>query len=458
MRGIHVLKTLNRSNINVNTPKAVPQRFLCLFLMLFASALFGLSFLFNTPAEIWKGSIIILASPANLITDYFHTANIGAALMNASLMTFQGILLIRAARAEINSLLIAAVFTVAGFSLFGKNLYNSIPIILGVLAYCRITRSPFRRYVSVALFGTALGPLVSEVTFNLGLPLYAGLLLGIAAGVLSGLLMPSLANHFMSFHKGFSIYNIGFTAGIIGTFFIAILRIFGVEVNSVSYISSGSNLPFSIILFSLFLIMLTAGIACNSWSFKGFGRLLLISGAGKKDFVAYAGFGVVLINMALLGILAALYVLLVGGELNGPVIGGIFTVVGFGAYGKHIRNVIPILLGVFLVGFFSLHDVYSTPALLAALFGTTLAPVSGYYGAAAGVATGGLHMALTMNISYLHAGMNLYNNGFSGGFIAAAMVPLLDTVKTLLKTGRSSNRLSAWRMIIGFQDAETLEE
>ncbi len=40
------------------------------------------------------------------------------------------------------------------------------------------------------------------------------------------------------------------------------------------------------------------------------------------------GLGAALINMALLGLLCVSYVLVLGGELNGPVIGGIFTVVG----------------------------------------------------------------------------------------------------------------------------------
>ena len=59
------------------------------------------------------------------------------------------------------------------------------------------------------------------------------------------------------------------------------------------------------------------------------------------------GPGLVYINMALLGIVFTTYILIVGGELNGPTIGGIFTVVGFCASGKHLKNVLPILLGVF---------------------------------------------------------------------------------------------------------------
>ena len=32
------------------------------------------------------------------------------------------------------------------------------------------------------------------------------------------------------------------------------------------------------------------------------------------------------------------YVLIVGGQLNGPTLGGIFAVIGFGAYGKHLKK------------------------------------------------------------------------------------------------------------------------
>ena len=40
--------------------------------------------------------------------------------------------------------------------------------------------------------------------------------------------------------------------------------------------------------------------------------------------------------------------LAIGGDLNGPTIGAILTIVGFAAYGKHPRNIVPIMLGVFI--------------------------------------------------------------------------------------------------------------
>ena len=389
--------------------------------MLFLSA-----FLFNTPNEILKGNIIILLSPANLITDYFEIANIGATLMNASLMVFISLLLLLICRVTLNGSYIAAIFTIAGFSLFGKNIYNSIPILLGTYLYAKLHRYKFEKCLLPAIFGTALGPLVSEISFNLNLPLYIGIPLGILSGIIAGFILTPLSDHFKSFHKGYSLYNIGFTAGIIATFVIAILRSFDIDVETVYLISKGNNRPFIYILSLFFLLMFIWGISLNKWSVKGYWNLLNISDITNKDYLIFWGAGLTLINMSFLGIVSMTYVLLVGGELSGPVIGGIFTVVGFGAYGKHLKNVIPIILGVFLFSFFSLHDVSSTTILLAALFGTTLAPICQTYGPIAGMIAGAIHVSMVVNICYMHAGMNLYNNGFSGGFVAATLVPLID--------------------------------
>ncbi|HOA82306.1 MAG TPA: DUF1576 domain-containing protein, partial [Defluviitaleaceae bacterium] len=379
-------------------------------------------------AEIIKGNITILTSPDNLITDYFENANIGAALVNAAIMVLQAIIIIKKSKQEISGLLVASIFTLAGFSLFGKNLYNSTPIILGVYAYAKFRKIPFCQLTAIALFGTAIGPVVSEVTFNFALPTFQGIFFGVLAGFISGFFMPVLAQHFINFHKGFSLYNIGFTAGIIATVCTALFRGLGYKVETVYLVSKGNNKELAMFLLVLFAMMLIAGLAANQWSFKGYGALMKESGRAGSDFIKKYGRGVVYINMALLGIVFTAYILIVGGKLNGPTIGGIFTVVGFGAIGKHLKNVLPILLGVFLASYFSVHDVNSTAALLAALFGTTLAPLSGYYGPVAGIIAGALHMIFASNLSFLNAGLNLYNNGFSGGFIAAILVPIYEEI------------------------------
>ena len=51
------------------------------------------------------------------------------------------------------------------------------------------------------------------------------------------------------------------------------------------------------------------------------------------------GHGPVLVNMGVNGLFAMGYLLLTGGDLNGPTLGGIFTIIGFSAYGKHLFNI-----------------------------------------------------------------------------------------------------------------------
>ncbi len=424
----------NEGHAGQDRPKDAEDHFKYLFFLCLSFALILFAFLFNSPGEIWAGSVIILKSPANLLTDYFQLANIGAALVNVGLMTLLSLGLIRRERIKITGPVIAAVFTVAGFSFFGKNLYNSLPIILGVLLYAKAARRPFGEFILQCLFGTALSPLVSEFSFNIGLPLLPGMALGTAAGMLVGFVLPPLSVHFAQFHKGHSLYNIGFTAGIIGMIFMALLSGFGIQIDTVFILSSGHKPAFSAFLYALSALLIVCGLALNHWRFKGFGNMLKLPGVAPTDFTAISGMGPTLVNMGLLGGLSTSYVLVLGGELSGPVIGGIFTVIGFGAYGKHIRNVIPVILGVFIVNLYNIHDTNSAFALMTALFGTTLAPISGRYGMAAGILAGMLHTSLVSNISFLHAGMNLYNNGFSGGFIAAALHPLFDALAHMRKT------------------------
>ncbi|MGI6510156.1 MAG: DUF1576 domain-containing protein [Erysipelotrichaceae bacterium] len=70
-----------------------------------------------------------------------------------------------------------------------------------------------------------------------------------------------------------------------------------------------------------------------------------------------------------------------------------------------------------------------TVCMINALFSTTLSPIAGYYGVPAGIIAGVLHASLVGNLAYLHGWMNLYNNGFSGGTVAALLLPLLETFK-----------------------------
>ena len=153
------------------------------------------------------------------------------------------------------------------------------------------------------------------------------------------------------------------------------------------------------------------------------------TGQAPTDFIALAGFGPTLANMGVSGAIGMAYILLVGGELNGPVIGAIFTIVGFAAFGKHPRNIVPIMAGVFLGSLAKPWSADDPSILLAALFGTTLAPIAGRFGWHWGVVAGFIHSSAALTVGPLHAGLNLYNNGFAAGIVASVLVPVIIAIR-----------------------------
>ena len=72
----------------------------------------------------------------------------------------------------------------------------------------------------------------------------------------------------------------------------------------------------------------------------------------------------------------------------------------------------------------------SPGVLLATMLCTGLAPISGQFGGLWGMAAGFLHMSIVQNTSYLYAGLNLYNNGFTAGLTCVIMVPLIEALKS----------------------------
>lgn len=387
------------------------------------------SFLFNTPYEILRGMFLIVQDKSVLISDYMEIANPGTALFNSGLLMLIIIAIVKFNKVNINGTTIAAIFTVGGFALFGKNIFNIWSIFLGVFLYALYTKDKFSKYLLVASFGTGLAPLTSLISFGLGFPQPYGILIGFSSGVIAGFFLPALANHFIKFHQGFNIYNVGFTIGVVGTVAMSIIRAFDLNSPERAVTASGLNFQFSILLTVIFSSMLILGFILNNNSIKGYGNLIKRTGRLVSDFVVLDGFGLSLFNMGLTGFISLIYVLAVRGELNGPVIGGIFTVIGFSAFGKHVRNILPILIGVLIASSVKMWKVNDTGPLLAALFGTTLAPVAGAFGIRAGIITGCVHMAVVMNIGIVHGGVNLYNNGFAGGIVAAVMVPIIEIFK-----------------------------
>lgn len=398
-------------------------------MMGFATIFLLSAWLFNSTTEIVEGYIRIVMSPSILLSDYFVIGNLGASFFNAGLIMWIAIIIALINDVKLTGAMVAAFFTLAGFALFGKNGLNIWPILLGVWIYARYQREKFSKFIVIAFFATALSPMVSQLAFGFGWAHEVSIPLALLLGIIAGFMFPPLASHFVRFHQGYNIYNVGFTSGMIGMIFMAFFRSFGLNNPPTLHISSGNNGVLSIYLSLYFSLILIIGLLSSNQLVDALKGIFKQSGRLVSDYLSNDGFGPTMVNMSLLGFMSMTYVLLIQGDLSGPALGGIFTIVGFGAFGKHVKNIFPVLVGVYLSTYLNIWDPNTPGAILAALFGTTLAPIAGTYGWFSGVIAGFFHMVVVMNVGVMHGGMNLYNNGFSGGFVAAVLVPLLDALK-----------------------------
>lgn len=395
-------------------------------ILLISGIIIGFSgYVFHERENVLAGILKIITSPAILITDFLVIGGIGAAFLNALLIFLFNFTLSRVLKIELTGLLIASFFTVFGFSFFGKNILNILPFYLGGILYSIFEHIDFKEIFVTISFTSALAPFVSEVAFRVDTT-DTSYINAIALGIIIGFIATPLSKKMASFHEGFNLYNLGFTGGILGAVITSILKLYNFPITPQRIISTEFDLALKIICTSIFLSLIVIGFFINDSSFKGYTELLKDSGL-KSDFIKKYGFGLTFINMGIMGFVATGFTLLIGETLNGPLLAGILTVVGFSAYGKHFKNTIPVLLGVFLAGWGSSTNGFTIA--LSALFGTSLAPITGVYGAIWGIIAGWLHLAVVQSIGSVHGGLNLYNNGFSAGIVASFLLPIMDMIK-----------------------------
>jgi len=411
----------------------VPENIILRVVAAFAASFVVFGFLVDTPAEILQGLIAICTSRDTLLTDYFGVGGIGAGCVNAGLLTLSACLVYQKSGAKIGAAAVACLFLVLGFGLFGKNLLNIWFIVIGVWLYARFRREPFATHINTAFFGAALAPIFSEILFSTALPLSTSLPLALGTSLLIGFVLPPAAAQLFKAHEGFSLYNMGFTAGIVGLLVVALYKSYGFVPDPVFIWTTGNNALLASFLLFFFIAMIATGFWFDRTALSGLKTILGASGQSPSDFIALAGFGPALVNMALAGSIGMAYILAIGGDLNGPVIGAILTIVGFAAYGKHPRNILPIMLGVFLGSLAKPWNIDDPSILLAALFGTTLAPIAGRFGWHWGIVAGFLHSSVALTVGPVHAGLNLYNNGFAAGLVAAVLVPVIVAIQAITK-------------------------
>ena len=404
-------------------------RLICV--MLAASALLAVFAVIAQPnASLLTGLWKIQISEAGLITDPMAVGGVGAALLNAALVLLVCTALVRWLKVPFTGVSFACLFMMAGFALLGKNLLNITPIIVGGWLHALYKRESFAKYVYLTLFGTCLSPIVSFFLVN-GRPGTRWLLMAFI-GLVIGFLLPAVAGFTVRVHQGYNLYNVGFAAGILGLGIASVLKGFGVEFADGHGWSQGGHVLLCVLVTVVLLMLLCAGVlsGCRSWG--DYKRVLRHSGRAVADFVLLDGPGLALVNMALTGAIGFGYLLALypqGVRLNGPLVCCIFAMTGFGAFGKHPKNVLPVMCGAVLAALLLVAVPITSPGvLLATLLCTCLAPVAGQFGWGWGLAAGFIHMTIVQNTSILHGGMNLYNNGFAAGLVCILLIPIIKAM------------------------------
>lgn len=386
-------------------------------------------FFLQSPGDMVRGLWRVIQEPDFLITDYFVVGGAGASFLNAGILTLACIAIVYALDMEMDGHTITSSFLMFGFSLFGKNLLNIWTIIFGVFLYAKYHKMPLSRYIYIGFYGTSLSPIITQVMHLGHLELIQRLVLCAVTGIVIGFVLPPLCTHVHYAHKGYSLYNVGFGGGILATVIMSLFKSFGIQIESRLIWSTGNNRTYAILLSILFGGMILYGILTDRNAYSGYCRIVKTYGHGGTDYYRSEGGAATLINMGINGLIAMAMVLITGSSLNGPTIGGIFTVVGFSATGKHVRNILPVMLGVIIASGAKSWKITDPSATLALLLSTTLAPIAGEFGVIPGILAGFLHSSVALNVGIVYGGMNLYNNGFAGGLVAVFLVPVIQSFR-----------------------------
>lgn len=402
-------------------------RELFLFSIVTVFLLLSGAFMLGTPKELAEGMLTILLSRDALVTDYFELAGFGAAFLNASLVLGIGILLIHVQKLPFSGFTMAVLFINAGFALFGKNPVNVLPIIAGTWLYAKAHHTGMNRYIYTALFGSCLAPMVTEMLYLLPFSFGINLICAVSTGVFIGFVLPPLSMHTASMHMGYNLFNVGFSAGLLAFVMVCIMESFGLKSSSVFIWKYGRPAWLVFGLYGYFVLTFLYGLFVNEGKIKPILKLMQHPGRAVADFALMNGAGTTLMNMGIMGCICTSYILLIGGDLCGPVVGAVLTAFGFSAFGAHPGNYLPVLAGVYIGTFFN-HMVPTTPGIqMGAIFAVGLSPIAGQFGVVPGILAGMLHGAVVVCTSELYGGLNLYNNGFSTGLVAIIMVPVLES-------------------------------
>lgn len=395
-----------------------------------SSILFGIIITGN-PTDLFTQIIDVVTHHGLLVSDLM-AIGLGGSMINAGLIVLIVLGIMRFLKTEINGLEIAGLLTVFGFAFFGKTLFAVWPPFMGVLLMAYLQKKPLKSVLPVAMFATAAAPAVAIMLYTFAsYGSVIAFLISISVGIIVGMSVQLMAPQVKKYHDGLILYNVGFTLGFVLLFFFSILKAFGFELSAYSgeLLSTNQN--------ELILFVLLINLAFILYGYyvkqKDEQVLCVVKCSEICDCVSSYGYASTLINVGSLGLFSLAYVLVCGGDVNGPVMAGIFTVAGFAAFGKTFKNIIPIMIGATLMSFLAKGgaNIATTSSIITALFATALAPISKRYGSFMGFLFGMAHFVVVANTGILHGYMSLYNNAFAMGLVVLILRPFADAYLNL---------------------------
>lgn len=379
--------------------------------------------------EISYGFKRIITSTSVLNTDYTVIGGLGATLINVGLCGMIVLATFYLNDLKFNGSLIVGFWTVFGFAFFGKNVFNITPILLGGYLHSKIRKEHFARYSLVTILSTTLAPTVSSVMYVfLEVNIALGLFLALVTGIVIGFTVPQVSHHTMKAHSGFNLYNIGFAGGVIGLFIMSFFHVHNIVFPVQEYWGTRFGGYLAILVIVICLELIIFGFVTTEKPKKGLEKIWKSKGRLVSDFYLMYG-NTTFINMGINGLFALLLLTLMGADINGATLSGVFTIMGYGAFGKHCKNMLPVLVGAILMGGFTKVGLENHTVILGIIFSTALAPIAGTFGNLAGVIAGVIHILIVSSFTVLNGGINLYNYGLAAGMVCIILIPILNDLK-----------------------------
>lgn len=391
-----------------------------------------------------------------------NDALIGGAFINCGLLILCTLATYYVTDTKVMGVHFAATGIVAAYSFYTKSIFNVWGPVVGVLLYAAVRKRPLKEYTGVAWFASVLGIITSATAFTTPALLKGTIMSifwGALFGIIAGFLAASLCRYMPKLHRGYTVFNLGFSTGVAIVFLFSLYKAIGWSHDSyangvyLGVTTKSFNVQIGIYLTVIFLYFILVGLMLEKH--KQNIKPLVLGGFKGGDYDAKFGFGAALVNCGCCGFVSTLYVLLTGwiagsvpggtfvgmGQLSGPAIAGIITVGTWGTFGVTPRTYATLLCGVYAMSFIGggitgaqlgknfLVAATAHPASMGMLvvsgFVVGLCPIPGDLGFLAGFVGSMLHTVMAQVTGAWHGWMTSYNNGFAGGLICVFCIPML---------------------------------